>query len=48
MDAHTDEPMDRRTHAHTHDRHNAMTIARWSSASGAKIGRVHLGDAYYV
>ena len=35
-----EEFTDARTHgrmdAYTHDRHNAMTIARWPSASGAK------------
>ena len=33
MDALTNYQMD----THTYDRHNAMTIASWPSASGAKI-----------
>ena len=30
--------MDARMDERTHDGHNAMTIARWPSASGAKNG----------
>ena len=35
-DARTDEWTNGRTDERTHDGHNAMTIARWPLASGAK------------
>ena len=37
-----DARMDERTHKRTHDGHNAMTIARWPLANGAKnmVGNV--------
>ena len=40
MDGQTDGRMNEWTNGRTHDGHNAMTIAQWPLASGAKTGKV--------